>query len=41
MIGVAVAGGESGFGGVRRGEDRVRVFGELVDMVRSVEVLSG
>ncbi len=40
MTGVAVAGGEFGFDGVRRGEDRVRVFGELVEMIRSVQVVS-
>ena len=40
MIGVAVAGCEFGFDGVRRGEEGVRVFGELVEMVGSVEVVS-
>ena len=40
MIGVAVAGGELGFDGVRGSEGRVRVFGELVEMVGLVEVVS-
>ena len=40
VIGVAVAGGEFGFDGVRGGEGRVRVFGKLVEMGWSLEVVS-
>ena len=40
MTGVAVAGGEFGFDRVRRSEDRVGVFGELVEIVGLVEVAS-
>ena len=40
VIGVAVPGSEFGFDGVRGGEDRVRVFGELGKMAGLVEVVS-